>query len=569
MNRFKGWGISVVLLCTLLACNTSEVRAVEGIGAAASFYYPSGVATDSVGNVYVADSGNSTIRKITPAGEVTTLAGAPRVIGHTDGTGAAARFDRPSVVASDSTGNVYVSDTSNNTIRKITPAGVVTTLAGTPGIRGHADGTGTMASFYSPSGVATDRAGNVYVADSNNHTIRKITPAGVVTTLAGTAGIRGHADGTGTVASFVYPKGIATDSTGNVYVSDTLNQTIRKITPSGVVTTLAGTDGLFGSTDGAGAAARFNSPSGIATDSVGNVYVADYGNSSIRKITPGGVVTTLASSFIFPDGVATDSAGSIYVANTGDGTIRKITQAGVVTILASTAGVPPINRQVQTIPEEVERYSRELDIINNNPSTSGGVEELLQLGREASHALIMPPKGSSEDVLESLSDETFHAVSLKMNGFIVNREETINVDPDTDFFLALAKRTDDQASVEFFEAYKKTDPYGWPVYINQQTDYSGCIRFGTMSLVDTFTLWDTYRKKHPTRYQKEVNKFIDDVESELVGGTCACEDHKSATLEFEAFIRAYPRSKIVTRLSERVNQIHQGKSDIREHCHSG
>jgi streptogramin lyase len=192
-------------------------------------------------------------------------------------------------VATDSAGNLYVADMDNSTIRKITPAGVVTTLAGSPGLDGSANGSGSSARFDSPYGVATDGAGNVYVADTFNFTIRKITPAGVVTTLAGSAGLYGSADGPGSTARFgVGPKGVATDSAGNVYVADTGNDTIRKITPAGLVTTLAGsaTDFYSGSADGIGIAARFNSPAGVATDSAGNLYVADTSNNKIRVGRP-------------------------------------------------------------------------------------------------------------------------------------------------------------------------------------------------------------------------------------------------------------------------------------------
>jgi streptogramin lyase len=327
---------------------------VDGTGPAARFSGPAGVTTDSAGNVYVADQGNSTIRKITPAGVVTTLAGTAGVSGSTDATGPAASFIYPYGIAADSAGNIYVADQSNNTIRKITPAAVVSTLAGTAGLSGSTDGTGAAARFSFPKGVATDSAGNLFVADGNNHTIRKITAAGVVSTLAGTAGVRGSTDGTGAAARFYFPVGVATDSVGNVYVGDSGNNTIRKITPAGVVSTLAGTAGGPGSTDATGLAARFNSPRGVATDSAGNVYVADQGNNTIRKITPAAVVSTLAgtagfsgstdgtgaaASFNFPIGVATDSAGNVYVADAFNNTIRKITPAGVVTTLAGAASV--------------------------------------------------------------------------------------------------------------------------------------------------------------------------------------------------------------------------------------
>jgi sugar lactone lactonase YvrE len=267
----------------------------DGTGADARFgNNPAGVAVDSAGNVYVADVDNFTIRKITPNGVVTTLAGTAGMFGSADGTGAAARFSFTQGVAVDSAGNVYVADGFNATIRKVTPTGVVTTLAGTAGMPGSADGTGAVARFYSPSGVAVDSAGNVYVADES--TIRKVTPAGVVTTLAGSANASGSADGTGADARFNIPDSLALDSAGNVYVVDEFNFTIRKVTPTGGVTTLAGTAGMFGSADGTGGSARFDFPHGVAVDSAGNVYVADTHNSTVRKITPAGATTTIVGT---------------------------------------------------------------------------------------------------------------------------------------------------------------------------------------------------------------------------------------------------------------------------------
>ena len=301
----------------------------DGVGDEASFDEPENIAVDSIGNVYVTD-GNRKIRKITPAGVVTTLAGSG-VSGSEDGPGSAASFNYPNGVAVDSIGNVYVAEYYK--IRKITPVGVVTTLAGS-GVSGSDDGTGTAASFNSLNGVAVDSTGNIYVADSRDNKIRKITPEGVVTTLAG-SGVSGSDDGTGAAASFNYPEGVAVDSSGNVYVGDSRNHKIRKITPVGVVTTLAGS-GRQGSRDGT--AASFKNPSGVAVDTSGNIYVAD-GNRKIRKITPEGVVTTLAgsgvsgsedgpgsaASFYYPEGVAVDSIGNVYVADNYNNLIRKIT----------------------------------------------------------------------------------------------------------------------------------------------------------------------------------------------------------------------------------------------------
>jgi hypothetical protein len=236
---------------------------------------------DSAGTVYVADIDNNEIRKITPGGVVITLAGLAGAPGSADGTGSAARFQGPAGVAVDNANNLYVADFLNHTIRKITTEGVVTTLAGLAGAPGSADGTGSAAQFDGPNGIAVDSSGTVYVADLWTHTIRKITSGGVVTTLAGMAGVAGSVDGTGSAARFYEPSGVAVDSAGTVYVAD--NHTIRKITPDGLVTTLGGMVGIQGSEDGMGSAARFNGPSGVAVDRAGNLHVADTGNNAIRK----------------------------------------------------------------------------------------------------------------------------------------------------------------------------------------------------------------------------------------------------------------------------------------------
>jgi hypothetical protein len=332
-------------------------------GSTARFSTPLAVAVDSAGNVYVADSGNNSISKVTSAGAVTTLAGRPGSFGSANGTGSVARFNQPSGVALDSAGNIYVGDVLNHTIRKVTPAGVVTTLAGQAGSPGNADGTGTAARFRQPWGVAVDNAGNIYVGDSWNHTIRKVTPAGVVTTLAGLGGSVGSADGTNSNARFNFPSQLTVDSATNIYVADGENHTIRKMTPVGanwVVTTLAGRAGSSGSVDGTNSAARFDTPYGVASDSAGNLYVADTYNSLIRKMTMDGtnwVVTTVgglagtvgsangtgsAARFNNPAAVALDSAGNLYVADALNSLIRKMTPTGtnwVVTTLVVTGGL--------------------------------------------------------------------------------------------------------------------------------------------------------------------------------------------------------------------------------------
>lgn len=339
---------------TTFAGVARQTGIADGTGDSARFNYPFGLAADVVGNIYVADHGNSAVRKITSGGTVSTLAGGAGLSGSADGPGSVARFDHPSAVAVDAAGNVYVIDTSNQTVRKISVNGSVSTLAGTPGQGGRADGAGAAARFFYPSGIAATSAGTVYIADTGNHTLRVVTPAGGVGTLAGAIGLSGLADGFGGEALFAYPGGIAFDGAGNLYIADHNNHTIRKMSPSGQVTTLAGAATIPGSADGVGGSARFNGPAGVAVDSGGNVYVADAGNSTIRKITASGIVTTFAgvagvagssdgpggsARFNAPQGIAIDLANNVYVADTNNNTIRKITSAGLVTTLAGTAGV--------------------------------------------------------------------------------------------------------------------------------------------------------------------------------------------------------------------------------------
>jgi sugar lactone lactonase YvrE len=283
---------------TTFAGNSAGVGISDGPLAQAHFNRPNATATDAAGNVYVADTYSDTIRKISVDGTVSTLAGSAGTAGVANGIGTAAQFDSPEDLAVDAAGNVFVCDTSNHMIRKITPGGVVTTFAGGPNLTGSTDGTGTAARFYSPRGLAIGAVGTIYVADSNNHTIRRITAAGVVTTLAGTPGSRGSANGTGSAARFSGPNAIALDAAGNLFVADVSNNLIRKVTPAGVVTTFAGGGGFTqsGYTDAVGTAARFAFPQGLAFDAAGNLFVADSNNRKIRRITPAAVVTTFAGS---------------------------------------------------------------------------------------------------------------------------------------------------------------------------------------------------------------------------------------------------------------------------------
>lgn len=323
---------------------------LDGPGVTARFGYPQGLVVDVSGNVYVIDASGTSIRKITPAGYVSTVAGAWATYGSADGNGAAAQFNWPAGIAIDANGTLYVADTYNHTIRKITTDREVTTIAGSPGLSGSADGTGSDARFRYPDGIAVDSALNVYVADTYNHTIRKITPQGVVTTLAGLASTSDTLDGTGSAARFYRPEAIAIDRADTLFVVSG-DHTVRSVTSGGVVTTLAGTALSAGSADGIGVAARFRNPTGISVDAAGNLYVAESGNSTIRRVAPDRRVTTIAGvpgvtgaangsdasvSFNHPWGVASNAGGVLYVADTRNYIIRKGTWAVAPTLATIT-----------------------------------------------------------------------------------------------------------------------------------------------------------------------------------------------------------------------------------------
>ena len=321
-------------LTSTLAGN-GTAGAADGRGTAATFNTPFGLVADALGNIYVADSYNNKIRKITEDGTVTTFAGTG-VAGAADGPGAAATFNAPAGLALDAAGNLYVADQNNHKIRKISPSGMVSTLAGSGG-RGNVNGSPEVSTFYYPSGVAVDPTGIVYVADTYNEEIRRIGLDGMVSILAGYPTHLGSVDGTGTDASFASPTGITVGADGNIYVADLNNNEIRKITPGGVVTTFAG-NGNFGSADGPVTAATFFAPAGIAADRSGNLYVTDELNQKIRRISPAGIVTTLSgtgaanfadgpstiAAFNQPFGIAVDAAGNVYVTDLNNNRIRKV-----------------------------------------------------------------------------------------------------------------------------------------------------------------------------------------------------------------------------------------------------
>jgi len=343
-------GVGTVGNVTTLAGNGTPGYVDNIDGASARFRFPVSLAYAG-GNLYVSDTENFVIRIVNTTGTffVTTLAGTPQVSGYADGTGPLALFSSPEGIASDglSLPSFYVADTGNHAVRRVTLAGSVSTVVGNPPQAGSANGTGAAARFRAPAGV-TVIGDDVYVADTDNHTIRKIDSAGVATTIAGVAGSPGSAD---SPPRFRFPGGI-TVLGGDLYVSDSGNNTIRKVTTAGVTTTIAGNAGSTGSSDGTGTAALFNNPQGIVALG-GNLYVADSGNSTIRRVTTGGTVTTVAGSagnpgsangsssaarFRNPLGIAA-LENTLYVADTGNDTIRKVlVPSGATSTFAGSAG---------------------------------------------------------------------------------------------------------------------------------------------------------------------------------------------------------------------------------------
>lgn len=426
---FRGWrglalvaAVSIVIACggggggddggpvptpaaeiTLFAGSLQRAGSRDGAGAVAQFNGPTGVAQDSAGNAYVADTGNHTIRRIAPDGTVTTWAGAAGQSGSADGAATSARFSSPRGLAIDAAGSIYVADAGNHTIRRIGPSGAVTTIAGAAGQAGTVDGSAVTARFQSPIDVAVDGTGNLYVVAGN--AVRKVAPDGTVSTFRPAGSIpltavtvdaagnvfiaEGNPSGSpGTVRKYSgggqllswgaaadggvnvpFPVGLAADAAGNVYVASSglqpfspgisfSSRAILKITPSGQVSTVAGAENDARTTDGPSAVARFRDPRGVSVGADGRIVVTETDTSAVRQISAQGVVSTLAGGlgdgfvdgqggtarFYAPDGLAVGADGTLFVGDIGNDFVRKVSSAGLVSSFAATgSGCQPEN----------------------------------------------------------------------------------------------------------------------------------------------------------------------------------------------------------------------------------
>jgi sugar lactone lactonase YvrE len=343
--RVQDAGKYTVKVTNTLGTATSSAATLT-VAQAVLITTPLGIAVDASGNLYVSDRDDHVIWKVTPTHQKILLAGTQGLAGSADGLGGAARFTNPGGLALDPAGNLLVADTGNHTVRRVALDGTVTTLAGSPGVSGATDAVGLLARFNAPYGLAVTGTGIVYIADSLNHTIRRMGSDGTVTTLAGSAGSSGRVDGQGSLARFNQPNGLALGPDGTLAVADYGNSNIRSVSSAGLVTTLAGQLNVVGFADGAAASALFRLPVGIAVDASGTVWIADTQNHAIRRITTAGVVSTqaglgstagnvdgsnTAARLNQPSGLAFTPSGSLVILDTGNHLLRSLSTAGAVT----------------------------------------------------------------------------------------------------------------------------------------------------------------------------------------------------------------------------------------------
>lgn len=347
--------IGGAMLCTATHVHAQNIVNVAGTGSggfsgdgaaatAAQLNTPGGIALDIAGNLYIADGGNNRVRKVTPAGVISTIAGKGTAGFSGDGSAAtAAELKRPTHVAVDASGNVYITDADNARIRKVSASGTISTYAGNGSLGFAGDGgPATDGKLYQPAAITLDAAGNLYIADGFNQRIRKVTAAGVLGTVAGkgTYGFSGDG-GAALLAEFNGTQGVAIDATGNIFVGDKTNNRIRKVNTSGTISTYAGKDTAGYSGDGGAATvAKLKTPTSVRTGKSGEIYFVDFGNNLIRKVDAAGIISTIAgtgavgttgddgpataATFTWPTDIALDTAGNLYIADQGNHRIRKI-----------------------------------------------------------------------------------------------------------------------------------------------------------------------------------------------------------------------------------------------------
>ena len=426
----KGIHLGIFLLCAALLGLISEpvqasigdiitvAGATPGFSGDKGLAQPYGVAVDSAGNLYVADYINQVIRKIeSGTGNLSVVAGSDgaSAFDGDDGPATAAFLSGPSGVAVDSAGNLYIADYFNNRIRKVTAStGIISTVAGngTAGFAG--DGAAaTAASLNGPKGVAVDGAGNLYIADSNNHRVRKVTAGtGFISTVAGNGNSVASGDGAAATAAGMFPYGVAVDGSGNLYIADQSNHRVRMVAASnGFVSTIAGTGVAGFSGDGATAtAAQLRYPYGVAVDNAGSVYIADYINARIRKVSAG-IISTVAGNGTWgsagdgaaatlanlngPNGVAVDGAGNIFIADLGNNRIREVTMATVTTVPGAPTGVTAIAGKAQA------------SVSFSAPASNGG-------SAITGYTVTSSPAGGTD--LNAGSTATTHTVTGLLNG---------------------------------------------------------------------------------------------------------------------------------------------------------
>ena len=343
-------------IATIAGTGNCKFAGDGGPATSASFWDPSGLAIDSAGNLYIADASNNRIRKITPSGLTSTVAGngSPGFSGD-GGPATSASLNFPTGVAVDGAGNIYIADADNNLIRKVSTGGTIQTVAGN-GVAGNSGagdgGPATSAPLNAPHAIAVDSTGNLYI--TANVRVRKVTPDGTINTFAGNGNIGVSGDGgPATSAALNFPDGLAVDAIGDVFIADTSNARVRKVGLDGTITTVAGTSlANFSGDGGSATTASLSDPSGVAVDGAGNLYIADFFNNRIRKVSPLGIITTVAgngvagasgdggsavsASLNAPEGVAVDSTGNIYIADFDNDLVRKVNSAGIITTLVGT-----------------------------------------------------------------------------------------------------------------------------------------------------------------------------------------------------------------------------------------